>query len=171
MKILNLTLQHLVIILLGVIVFFIDDKELFRAVTTKIILVAIVLFKFFYFLSHNLKLIRGSQSDKNYFQKFLVSISVNISLIVVSFGVDYFCLYQIDSFAFNGVPAVAPLYEKICTLIYFSISTFSTTGFGDIQALTLTGRFLISLEIIMAFITTVFIISNFVNLKSISTNN
>lgn len=171
MKILNLTIQHLVVITVCIILFYIDDKELFLVFTRKVILIVIVLSKFFYFLSHNLRLINKADSNQNFYRKFLLSISVNISLIIVSFGVDYFCLYQIDAMSFNGIPIAAPLFEKVCTFIYFSVSTFSTTGFGDIQSLTLTGRFLITLEIIMAFITTVFIISNFVNLKSISTDN
>ena len=45
--------------------------------------------------------------------------------------------------------------------LYFSLVTFTTTGFGDIVPRTNEARILISMEIVLAFISIIFIISNF----------
>jgi voltage-gated potassium channel Kch len=48
---------------------------------------------------------------------------------------------------------------------YFSVLTFTTTGFGDIIPITKTAKALVTMEVMVAFITTIIVISNFVHIK------
>ena len=50
-------------------------------------------------------------------------------------------------------------------LVYFSLLNFSNFGFGDVVPLSIFGKTIVTIEIIISFVTIIFILSDFVSLK------
>jgi hypothetical protein len=86
-------------------------------------------------------------------------------LITLSFAVDYTCLYQFDKESFRGIIYANTLFDSFFDFLYFSVLTFTTTGFGDIIPITKSSKSLVTMQVIVAFITTIIVISNFVHIK------
>ena len=64
-------------------------------------------------------------------------------LIGLTWGIVYVVLYQLDPQAFNFGSAPPPIVQDVFpTLIYFSMTTLSTIGFGDITPVSLQARYL-----------------------------
>jgi voltage-gated potassium channel Kch len=74
--------------------------------------------------------------------------------IVGFFALLYWKYSQLHSDAFNNGRTAAAL-SKIDT-IYFALTTFTTTGYGDIRPLTSAARGLVSLQMAVGFIAVVF---------------
>jgi CBS domain containing-hemolysin-like protein len=75
-----------------------------------------------------------------------ISLSISIYLLIgLTWGMLYIVLYytQPHGFSFGGSPAsVAPdATDVFPVLVYFSLTTISTVGFGDITPLTLQARY------------------------------
>ncbi len=160
---LSLLIQHLAVLVIGIGIFLIDKYEQFSDLINYRILLVIVFIKSIYFLAHNFKSIRNIQGKERIYRSFITLMSIHILLIVLSFAIDYFILYQIYPESFTGILA-ANQQNAFVEFLYFSLVTFTTTGFGDIVPRMNEARILISMEIILAFISIIFIISNFGNL-------
>jgi len=74
-----------------------------------------------------------------------ISMSISVYLLLgVTWGFLYIVLYytQGHAFSFGGSPGSEPAqHEVFPVLIYFSLSTLSTVGFGDITPVTLQARY------------------------------
>ncbi|MCF8238680.1 MAG: potassium channel family protein [Saprospiraceae bacterium] len=157
---LSLLIQHLAVLAMGISIFLIDKFEQFSDHTNYMILMTLAVGKSIYFLAHNFRSVRLIKGIKQTYNTFLTVMSINILLILVSFAIDYYTLYQIYPQTFSGILA-ASSEDTFVEFLYFSLVTFTTTGFGDIVPRTNEARILISMEIILAFISIIFIISNF----------
>ena len=97
--------------------------------------------------------------------KFLVIILTNILLIVVSFAVDYSCIQEIDTSSFSGFNTDQSFDGVVFDLSYFSILSFASVAYGDIVPISKAAKILTILQVVVAYITTIIIISNFVQIK------
>jgi hypothetical protein len=75
-----------------------------------------------------------------------ISLSISIYLLIgLTWGMLYIVLYYIQphGFSFGGSPtsSVPSVTEVFPVLVYFSLTTISTVGFGDITPLTLQTRY------------------------------
>ncbi|HYL59864.1 MAG TPA: potassium channel family protein [Candidatus Acidoferrales bacterium] len=74
-----------------------------------------------------------------------ISLSISIYLLIgFTWGLFYITLYQLQPHAFSlgGLDSGAPTEQQVSpVLIYFSLTTLSTIGFGDIVPLTLQARY------------------------------
>lgn len=77
-----------------------------------------------------------------------ISMSISIYLMIgLTWGVLYVALFELDSQAFNLGASISPAatpesqLHVFPTLVYFSLTTLSTVGFGDITPLTLPARY------------------------------
>jgi hypothetical protein len=76
-----------------------------------------------------------------------ISMSMSVYLMFgITWGVFYVVLFQLDAQAFNLGPSPSPgvLENQLYvfpTLVYFSLTTLSTVGFGDITPLSLPSRY------------------------------
>lgn len=157
---LSLLIQHAAIVALGVSIFLMDKYEQFPERTNYLILMGVALGKSIYFLAHNFRSVRLVRGIQQTYNSFLSLMSINILLILISFAIDFYTLYQIYPDSFSGILASSS-EDTFIEFLYFSLVTFTTTGFGDIVPQTNEARILISMEIILAFISIIFIISNF----------
>lgn len=163
-EVVQLSAQHAMVILIGLMIFLLDKFEGFGDRTNYLILVSLAVAKSVYFVFHNFRSIGRIVTAEQTFNHFIVLISVNIALIISSFAADYFVLYKIYPTSFRGILAADDL-SAAGEMLYFSLVTFTTTGFGDIVPTSNLSRLPVSLEVVVGFISTIFVISNFSNFK------
>jgi hypothetical protein len=86
---------------------------------------------------------------------------VLIGVSIISFATDYTCIYLFDNASFTGIATQSQTYiYHLYHFIYFSVITFSTVGYGDIQPISEIARFVVMLEIGLSFFIVVFALTN-----------
>jgi hypothetical protein len=161
----QIILQHFLVIAVGLLIFYIDKIEFLDKFFPKLFLLVVAVSKSVYFVGHSFNKIEEASEKNHSYNKFLLVIITNIFLVIVSFTVDHTCLISLDDKAYKGLIVTNTLYDVMADFFYFSVLTFTTTGFGDIIPITKTAKALVTMEVMVAFITTIIVISNFVHIK------
>ncbi len=165
MDLLSTIIKYLVVIALGFGVFYFDDLEFFDTVFSKIVLLTICFGKCFYFIYESYKKILET-NDKNIpYHNFLIFMAVNVSLMVISFGVDNYCLYKMEPASYSGLNGNYNEFHVIFEFFYYSLLGFTNFGFGVLVPESLTAKSLVMFEIILSFVSIIFILSDFISLK------
>ena len=155
--------EFIVLILVSVLIFMImnyfDHKN--NQIVLATFLIIFSLSKICVLMSKTLNrvefLIRENHKTTHVLFFFLVIIiSIN-----VSFTLDYLCVSQIYSDSFAGLNLDQTTLFKFFDLLYFSIVTFTTVGYGDIFPVGKAVKVLTILEMATSFITIAFIISRY----------
>ena len=151
------------LILYLILVFVFDHQDQSGIMTGFVVVFAVI--KTVYILKFTLRRTEEHLSHAlASFYRCLSSLGSILILIILSFSLDYYCLTDCNSLSFSGISDGLSILERFSELMYFSIVTFATIGFGDIVPSTLGAKFLVVLEIGTSFIMVVFIISNFHNM-------
>ena len=164
-KVRNILIQHLVIIAIGIFIFWIERLEIADLFWEKMIVLIMALVKCIYFIEHSFRKIEEASLNNISYNRFLVIILTNILLIVISFAIDYTCMEQIDPGSFKGVVISDSMFDNAFDFLYLSVVSFTTVAYGDIIPLTKAARSLTIMEVGVAYLTTIIIISNFVQIK------
>lgn len=91
----------------------------------------------------------------------LTLFGVLILLIVLSFSFDYHALYIADTYSFKTMlSANSSFFSQFFEFLYFSLITFSSVGFGDVVAVSVSGKIMVMLEVFLSFFVLVFGIAN-----------
>lgn len=160
------TYQYLVVIVMGLIIFLIDYYELANPNTNEIILFAISVAKSGYFIYFVFKTIKETAYKKFYFYEFMSFIVVSILLVIISFAIDYYCLFRIKADAFAGLIPKSSIITEFITFFYYSISVFTTAGFGDVKPNNTSAQIFVSMELLIAFFFTVLVIANIGHIRN-----
>src|SRR5690349_6575744 len=92
------------ILLAGLLVFIADYREFSSPESRVAVLLIVSLAKSVWFVWFVIRRIRLSTSHEFFFHEFMVFICANILLFVLSYAIDFFCLFQINPHAFSGLP-------------------------------------------------------------------
>jgi len=157
--------KYLLITLCGFALFWVDDRELLTPSVTTFFIVALSVIKSAYYVFFSYKKIMEASAKEVMYHDFMLFMMVNMSMVIFSFGVDYFCLNQVDAANFIGIESHLNIPELIFETWYFSVLNFSFFGYGVIMPTTIPGKLIIVLEVVMSFVTLVFILSDFLSLK------
>lgn len=127
---------------------------------------AIVLFLFsiskvYLLISNTFKKLDTLIKNNHAFNHALLLFSIVISIIIISFTIDYLCASEIYPNAFVGIQQEQQLIVRFTNLLYYSIVTFSGVGYGDISPNVAISKLITVLEIITSFVMIVFIISKY----------
>ena len=90
---------------------------------------------------------------------------VSILLVIISYGIDYYCLFRIDPDAFAGLISRSNIGTELISFFYFSISVFTTTGFGDVKPNLITAQILVSTELMIAYFFTILAFANILHIR------
>ncbi|AMC11176.1 hypothetical protein Lupro_07875 [Lutibacter profundi] len=126
--------------------------------------IALILFsitKIYFLVSHTFKKLDKLIEHNHSFNHMLFLLGAIISIIIISFAIDYLCISEIYPEAFSGISHNQPLIFRFSNLLYFSIVTFTTVGFGDITPLLPAAKLITVFEMMSAFIVIIFIISKY----------
>ncbi len=157
--------KYLLITLCGFALFWVDDQAFFNPLVTTFLIVVLSAIKSAYYVFFSYKKILEASKKEVMYHDFMLFMMINISMVIFSFGVDYFCLNQVDPANFVGIEKHLNIPELIFETWYFSVLNFSFFGYGQIMPTTIPGKLIIIMEVIMSFVTLVFILSDFLSLK------
>ncbi len=118
-----------------------------------------------FFGLENLQQLLGASRDNLAYHRFMMLMLINMSQITLSFGLDFHCLQTIDLGSFSSIDPTETLPEQIFDFTYFSILNFTFFGYGDITPQTIPAKLLTITEIVLAFVTVIFLLSDFISLK------
>jgi hypothetical protein len=118
--------------------------------------------KVLYFLGATLHWIRRTVSSayhRRYLMGFLV---LQVLLIVLSFAIDYYCLYRINpqSFLLPTDQLHQSQGAQLVTFLYFSLGKYTTAGGGEMHPATPAAEICAMGEMVVSYFTTVLIIAN-----------
>src|SRR6185312_1196747 len=132
MNLKSVFINSLFIILFGILIFYLDKMEFKDAYSIVLIFTCSIIKTGFFILTGFKKIVSFTRINLTYY-KFLVFICVNVLLIVLSFSVDFLCLFQVDHKAFSGVAIDTTIYIKLFKLFYFSLLIFANIGIANIM--------------------------------------
>jgi len=155
----------LVILLAGTLVFLADFYEFQNPFLRELVLSIISLAKSIWFIRFVVQRIRISTQKQFYFHEFAAFIGISVLLFVLSFAIDFYCLYQINPDSFRGLPAKPDLFDDFISFFYFSVTNFTTAGLGDIVPNAKSARLFVASELIISFFFTIFVIANLALLR------
>jgi len=90
---------------------------------------------------------------------------INMVQIIVSFGLDFHCLFTVNPASFSVVPRSPTPLELVFEFLYVGTLNFIFFGYGDVTPQTVPAKFITMTEIVLAFVTVIFLLSDFISLK------
>ncbi|MDX1928065.1 MAG: potassium channel family protein [Pirellulaceae bacterium] len=130
-----------------------------------LIVILLSLSKTVFFGMENLQQLLCASRDNLAYHRFMMLMLINMSQITLSFGLDYHCLHTINSGSFSGIDPTETMAEQIFDFTYFSTLNFTFFGYGDITPQTIPAKILTITEIVLAFVTVIFLLSDFISMK------
>lgn len=97
--------------------------------------------------------------------RFLLLMGINMSQMILAFTFDFHLLHTIDPLSFAGLGAQINQAEALFNCFYLSTLNFSFFGYSDILPQTVPARIVNLSEIVLAFVTVIFLLSDFISLK------
>jgi Ion channel len=134
---------------------------------TKMVLliVCVSLMKAGYFGVENLQQLWQATRDNLPYHRYMLLMLMNMAQIAISYGLDYHGLYQVYHGSFAGLPLSLSMPEAVFEFIYYSILNFTFFGYGDVTPQTIPAKLMTISEIVLAFMTVIFLLSDFISLK------
>lgn len=130
-----------------------------------LVVLAVAFAKTVFFFVENLTHILMATRDNMAYHKVLGLMGVNMAQITMSFAMDFWCLETAEPASFSSIEAAWSRGELIFEFFFFSVLNFSFFGFGDVTPLTVPAKLVTMMEVLLAFFTVIFLLSDFVSLK------
>jgi hypothetical protein len=144
--------------------YFLEQTAIDKIVLYSIIFLVAIL-KLSYFVKNNYSKLREfSKMNISYFG-FLLFVAINILLMVFSFAIDYFSIFILDHNSFSGVEEAITVPQQLFKFFYLSFLLFTNMGVANVVPVTMAAECMVMFEAIISFITIIFILSDFANLK------
>lgn len=130
-----------------------------------ILILFLALSKSIYFIFESLWNLHAAALTNQTLHSFLMVVAYNMFEATVSFGLDFDVLETVQPNSLSGIDPNLGSYEVFFDCIFFSLLNFSFFGFGEIMPETVPSKMLVMLEVFLAFMTVIFILSDFASLK------
>ncbi|WP_210521409.1 two pore domain potassium channel family protein [Hymenobacter terricola] len=147
-------------IFITLLLFHFACRELNNSRVEAGLLVLLTVVKATYFLLATLGWIHLTVTSGHHRKYMMVFLVLQMLLIVFSFAIDYYCLYQLDPSSFRVTALSHRPIEQFLTFLYFSVGKYTTAGVGDIHPVSPIARICAMGEMVVAYFTTVMIIAN-----------
>lgn len=118
-----------------------------------------------YYYAENLRYIQEAATTNLTYYRFLTLVAYNMAQITISYSLDFFCLEKIDHDSLSGIDPELTGPALLFECFYFSVLNFSFFGYGDIIPDHIPAKLVMLLEVITAFATVIFLLSDFVSMK------
>ncbi len=159
----NLT-KELILLISIIIVFFVVMNIWGHEKNTAVwagTLVVFSILKIYYLVMHTFKKLDTLIEYNHAFNHLLLLFGAIITIIIFSFTMDYLCVTEIYVDAFSGIQQSQSMALRFINLLYFSIVTFTTVGYGDITPVAPVAKLITVFEMISAFVMIVFVFSKY----------
>ncbi len=157
--------EYLVIVAVWVVCQALIKQSLLSANWLVLIVIVAAWAKTIFFGMENLQQLWQASRDNLAYHRFMILMLVNMSQIMLSFGLDYHCLQCINPASFGSINPAETMPEMVFDFFYFSVLNFTFFGYGDITPQTIPAKLLTMTEIVLAFVTVIFMLSDFISLK------
>jgi len=118
----------------------------------------------FFFIENLQQILQATAKDIPY-HKFMALMLVNMGQIILSFGLDYWCLMTANPESVSTFNPAFTQPELMFECLYFSFLNFSFFGYGDSTPQTIPAKLVTMMELLLAFFTVIFLLSDFISLK------
>ena len=139
-----------------------SDVSVVMALT---VLIVISLAKTAFFGAENIRQLAEATRSNMAYHRFMLLMLVNMVQIILSFGLDYHCLQTLSPESFSVVLKSPTQFELVFEFLYVSTLNFTFFGYGDVTPQTVPAKFITMTEIVLAFVTVIFLLSDFISLK------
>ncbi len=160
------TIEVIIVLLVAAVILLIAER--YPTVPRSWLIWAIVASAFaktvYYFAESLGHLIQAAACDLPY-HRFLAVMGYNMMEVTLSFAVDFYCLQILDPEGFTGISEGMTGAALFFDCFYFSVLNFSFFGYGNIMPMHVSSKIVMLLEVITAFTTVIFLISDFVSMK------
>ena len=133
--------------------------------TMTIVIVLTCWIKVAFFGSENVRQLKDASRTNMPHHRFLLLMGVNLSQMILAFALDFHLIHQIDPASFAGITAGATMPVVLFDFVYLSSLNFLFFGYSDVLPQTVPARLLNLTEIMLAFVTVIVIVSDFMSLK------
>lgn len=157
-------LEILAILLLAAATLGADHLGWLSPLGMKVLIVAACWIKTSFFIGEEMVQLRDATRRNLPYHLFMRLMLVNMFQIILSFGLDYYCLLSVNPRSFSVDEALTGP-ELVFECVYFSTLNFTFFGYGDITPQTVAAKLLAMTEITLAFLTVIFLLSDFISLK------
>jgi hypothetical protein len=157
--------EYLVIVVVWLICQAMIQRSILDPLWMKLLVVVLAWTKTAFFGLENLQQLWQASRDNMAYHRFMLLMLVNMSQIMLSFALDYHCLHCIDPASFGSINPAETMPEMVFDFFYFSVLNFTFFGYGDITPQTVSAKLLTMTEIVLAFVTVLFMLSDFISLK------
>lgn len=158
-------LKYLTIIFLGFVVYYLDAFEVVSIQVNTLVIMLISLAKVLSFVVQSVRQI-NHVIDKNVaYYRFLIFMLFNVIAVVISFGVDFFCLYLVNPSNFTGLSASLTTPRLVFEFVYLSMLGFNNLGFYDVTPVGVPPKVLVAVEILVYYFAIILILSDFITLR------
>ncbi|MFN9719505.1 MAG: ion channel [Planctomycetota bacterium] len=140
------------------------ERGLSKQVAVPFVLITSFLKTAFFGIENIRQLMDATRSNLAY-HRFMMLMLVNMAQIILSFGLDFHCLHQISPTCFSTSLVNATFAETVFEFIYFSTLNFTFFGYGDVTPQSIPAKCITMSEILLAFVTVIFLLSDFISLK------
>ena len=158
-------LEFMVIILLGEAVVIIENSGYLGTTALYTLVVGICWLKTAWFVYETSQDLNRATTHNLPYHQFLKIVGINMTQVMLSFGIDYYTLLKIDMACLNEINPAFNELELLFECVYFSALNFSYFGYGDITPANIPAKLVSLTEILMGFMTVIFILSDFITLK------
>lgn len=124
----------------------------------------------FYFVVFSLRKLFYKTGLHLSYSNILLRICSTIIFILLTFTVNYWCLFDNDPSSIAGINQ-SSLFRELFDMLYFSCVTFATVGYGDILPKSMAAKSCVILEMATAFFMVVFVLSNVSNIMQAAKEN
>lgn len=128
-------------------------------------LIVISLAKTAFFGAENIRQLAEASRSNMAYHRFMLLMLVNMVQIILSFGLDYHCLHTFDPESFSVLVKSPTQFEMVFEFLYVSTLNFTFFGYGDVTPQKVPAKFITMTEIVLAFVTVIFLLSDFISLK------
>ena len=158
--------EVVVIVLIALLVQWVIAQQWLSRPMMGSFVVLVVAAKTSFFFIENLREILAATAKDIPYHRFMALMLMNMAQIILSFGLDYWCLITADARSLGAINVVeSTRVEVMFDCMYFSFLNFTFFGYGDITPKTIPAKLVTMMELLLAFFTVIFILSDFISLK------
>jgi hypothetical protein len=121
--------------------------------------------KTLFFGVENIGQLRRAAEQNTPYHQFLLLMLMNVWQVILSFALDFHLLELLSPDSFAVIAPELTGAALVFEFFYYSALNFMFFGYGDITPQTIPAKALTLTEISLAFVTVIFLLSDFISLK------
>jgi hypothetical protein len=141
------------------------DQKWFQPAGLIALVLVVAGAKTIFFGIENIDQLRRAADQNTPYHQFLLLMLMNVWQVITSFALDFHLLELLSAESFAVISPKLDGAALVFEFFYYSALNFMFFGYGDITPQTIPAKVLTLTEISLAFVTVIFLLSDFISLK------